>query len=87
MAEPKTRPGGPEDVTVNEANVLRTPGGQRGWVRVYAIAFALMAVAGGLFVASFLGRLESIRLLWASAGVSVAAIVVAVVSVLAPRRR
>ena len=86
MAEPKTRPGGPEDVTVNEANVLRT-GDQRGWVRVYAIAFVLMAVAGGLFVASFLGRLESIRLLWASAGVSVAAIVVAAVSVLAPRRR
>jgi hypothetical protein len=54
---------------------------------VYAIAFVLMAVAGGLFVASFLGRLESIRLLWASAGVSVAAIVVAAVSVLAPRRR
>jgi hypothetical protein len=56
-------------------------------VRVYAIAFVLMAVAGGLFVASFLGRLESIRLLWASAGVSVAAVVVAAVSVLAPRRR
>lgn len=86
MAEPKTRPGGPEARTVNEANVLRT-GDQRGWVRVYAIAFVLMAVAGGLFVASFLGRLESIRLLWASAGVSVAAIVVAAVSVLAPRRR
>lgn len=86
MAEPKTRPGGPEERTVNEANVLRT-GDQRGWVRVYAIAFVLMAVAGGLFVASFLGRLESIRLLWASAGVSVAAIVVAAVSVLAPRRR
>lgn len=87
MAEPKTRPEGPEDVPVNEANVLRPPGDQRGWVRVYAIAFVLMAVAGGLFVASFLGRLESIRLLWASAGVSVAAIVVAAVSVLAPRRR
>ena len=54
---------------------------------MYAIAFVLMSVAGGLFVASFLGRLESIRLLWASAGVSVAAIVVAAVSVLAPRRR
>lgn len=86
MAEPKTRPEGPEGVTVNEASVLRNPD-QRGWVRVYAIAFVLMAVAGGLFVASFLGRLESIRLLWASAGVSVAAIVAAVVSVLAPRRR
>ena len=86
MAEPKTRPGGPEERSVNEANVLRT-GDQRGWVRVYAIAFVLMAVAGGLFVASFLGRLESIRLLWASAGVSVAAIVVAAVSVLAPRGR
>ena len=72
---------------MNEANVLRTPDDQRGWVQVYAIAFVLMSVAGGLFVASFLGRLESIRLLWASAGVSVAAIVVAAVSVLAPRRR
>lgn len=72
---------------VNEAHVLRTPGDQRRWVRVYAVAFVLMAVAGGLFVASFLGRLESIRLLWASAGVSVAAIVLAAVSVLAPRRR
>ena len=87
MAEPKTRPEGPEERTVSEANLLRTPGDQRGWVRVYAIAFVLMAVSGGLFVASFLGRLESIRLLWASAGVSVAAIVVAAVSVLAPRRR
>lgn len=86
MAEPKTRPGGQDERTVNEANVLRT-GAQRGWLRVYAIAFVLMAVAGGLFVASFLGRLESIRLLWASAGVSVAAIVAAAVSVLAPRRR
>ena len=72
---------------MNEANVLRTPGDQRGWVRVYAIAFVLMAVAGGLLVASFLGRLDSIRLLWASAGMSVAAIVVAAVSVIAPRRR
>jgi hypothetical protein len=87
VAEPKTRPGVAEEKPVSEANVLRTPGDQRGWVRVYAIAFVLMAVAGGLFVASFLGRLESIRLLWASAGVSVAAIVVAAVCVLAPRRR
>ena len=87
MAEPKTRLGAAEERTVSEANVLRTPGDQHRWVRVYAIAFVLMAVAGGLFVVSFLGRLESIRLLWASAGVSVASIVVAAVSVLAPRRR
>jgi hypothetical protein len=63
------------------------PKRKRGWVSLYAIAFVLMAVAGGLFVASFLGRLESIRLLWASAWVSVAAIVVATASVLVPRRR
>lgn len=87
MAEPKTRPGTTEGETVSEANVVRTPGRTRGWVSVYAIAFVLMSVAGGLFAASFLGRLESIRLLWASAGVSVAAIAVAAVSVLAPRRR
>ena len=66
---------------------MAEPKTRRGWISLYAIAFVLMVVAGGLFVASFLGRLESIRLLWASAGVSVAAIVVAAVSVLAPRRR
>jgi hypothetical protein len=63
------------------------PRARRGWVSLYAVAFVLMAIAGGLFVASFLGRLESIRLLWASAWVSVAAIVVAAASVLVPRRR
>jgi hypothetical protein len=63
------------------------PTRQRGWVSLYAVAFGLMALAGGLFVASFLGRLESIRLLWASVWVSAAAIVLAVASVLAPRRR
>jgi hypothetical protein len=63
------------------------PRPRRGWVSLYAVAFVLMAIAGGLFVASFLGRLESIRLLWASAWVSVAAIAVAAASVLVPRRR
>jgi hypothetical protein len=72
---------------VSEANVVRTPGRKRGWVSLYAAAFLLMVIAGGLVVVSLLGRLESIRLLWASAWVSVAAIVVAAASVLVPRRR
>jgi hypothetical protein len=85
--EPRPRRGAPGGSTVSEANVVRTPGRKRGWVSLYAVAFVLMAVAGGLVVASFLGRLESIRLLWASAWISGAAIVVAAASVLVPRRR
>jgi hypothetical protein len=60
---------------------------RRGWVGLYAIAFALMLAAGGLFVVASLGKLESLRLLRVSAGFSVAAIAVAIASVLAPRRR
>lgn len=60
---------------------------RRGWVSLYAGAFALMLTAGAVFVVASLGRLESIRLLWVSAWLSVAAIVVALASMLAPRRR
>lgn len=63
------------------------PTPRRGWVSLYAAAFALMLVGGAFLVASALGRLGSIRLLWVSAWFSVAAIVVAVASVLLPRRQ
>jgi predicted MFS family arabinose efflux permease len=59
----------------------------RGWVSLYAGAFALMITAGAVLVAASLGRLESIRLLWVSAWLSVAAIAVALASVLVTRRR
>ena len=55
---------------------------------LYAASFALLLMAGAiLVVASVLGQLESLRLLRVSAALSVAAIVVAVASVLVPRRR
>lgn len=59
----------------------------RGWVSLYAGAFALMLTAGAVLVAASLGRLESIRLLWVSAWLSGGAIAVALASVLVTRRR
>jgi cytochrome b subunit of formate dehydrogenase len=59
---------------------------RRGWVSLYAVAFALMAVAGIILVVASLGSLNSIGLLWVSAGFSAAALVAAVASVAAPRR-
>jgi hypothetical protein len=48
---------------------------------LYAIAFVLMAGAGIALVASVRGFLESTRLQWFSMALSVAAIVVAVITV------
>lgn len=59
---------------------------RRGWVSLYAVAFALMAFAGIILVVASLGSLNSIGLLWISAGFSAAALVAAVASVAAPRR-
>jgi drug/metabolite transporter (DMT)-like permease len=65
------------------ATVVRS---RRGSVSLYAVAFALMAVAGIILVVASLGSLNSIGLLWVSAGFSAAAVVAAVASVAAPRR-
>jgi hypothetical protein len=60
----------------------------RGWLSLYVVAFVLMLVAGiVLTVATLGGRLESLRLLRVSAGLSIAAIVVAALSVVLPKRR
>jgi len=59
---------------------------RRGRVSVYAAAFALMLAAGVTLAAASLGNLSSIRLLLVSAGFSIAAVIVAVASVVAPRR-
>ena len=48
---------------------------------LYAAAFALMVVAGVALVASARGFLASTRLLWFSAGFSIAAIVVAIAAI------
>ena len=58
----------------------------RGWVSLYAVAFALMLGAATVLVASSLGSLRSIGLLWVSTCLSIAAIAVAVASLLVPRR-
>lgn len=63
------------------------PGPRRGWVGLYAAAFALLVAAGAVFASATFGQLESLRLLWTSAWLSAAAILLALASVLLPRRR
>ena len=64
----------------------REPGPLRGWVSLYAVAFALLVGAGAAITLSAVGLLASTRLLWTSTVLSGLAIVVAIVSVLLPRR-
>jgi hypothetical protein len=59
---------------------------RRGWVSLYAAAFALMLAAGVVLVATALGSLRSTSPLWVSAGLSIAAIVVSLASLVTPRR-
>ncbi len=66
---------------------MEQPRPRRGWVSLYAVAFALLLVAGAVFAFAAFGQLESLRLLRVSAWLSVAAIVAAVVSVVIPVRR
>ena len=60
---------------------------RRGWISVYAVAFALMVAAAIALVVSSLGSLRSIGLLWFSSALSLVAIAAAIASVLVPRRR
>ena len=65
---------------------MRTPsGGARLWL--YVVAFVLMAAAGFALAVAARGFLASTRLLWFSAGLSAAAIVAAVASVVWPSTR
>ena len=59
---------------------------RKGWVSLYAVAFALMVVAAIALMASSLGSLRSIGLLWISSALSLLAAGLAVASVLVPRR-
>ena len=60
-------------------------GNARLWL--YVVAFGLMAAAGFTLAVAARGFLASTRLLWFSAGMSVAAIVAAVASVVWPAAR
>ena len=53
---------------------------------LYVVGFVLMAVAGFTLSVSARGFLASTRLLWLSAGMSAAAIIAALASVLWPAR-
>jgi hypothetical protein len=65
---------------------VRTPSGDaRLWS--YVVAFLLMAAAGFTLAVAARGFLASTRLLWFSAGMSAAAIVAAVASVVWPAAR
>jgi hypothetical protein len=59
----------------------------RGWASLYAVAFLLVIGAGAAVAFEVRTFLDSTRLLWVSSFLSVAAIVVAVLSVLLPRRK
>jgi hypothetical protein len=79
-----------EDVRVSEpTDTAAPPAGAkrpRGWVSLYALAFVLLVGAGAAMGASAVGLLASTRLLWTSTILSGAAIIVAVLSVVLPRR-
>jgi hypothetical protein len=66
---------------------MEEPEPRRGTIGLYAGAFVLMIAAGTALVGSSLGSFRSIGLLWVSGGLSVAAIGLALASVLVPRRR
>ena len=66
---------------------MEEPGTRRGWVSLYAAAFVLMLLGAVTLMVSSFGSLRSIGLLWISSALSLAAIGLAVVSVVVPRRR
>ena len=59
---------------------------RKGWVSLYTVAFAVMLVAAIALMASSLGSLRSIKLLWISSALSLLSAGLAVASVLVPRR-
>ena len=63
------------------------PNGPRGWASLYALAFLLMVAAAATLGVAVKGFLASTTPLWLSAGLSAGSIVVAIVSLVLPRRR
>ena len=58
----------------------------RGRLGLYALAFVAVLAAGAALVTASLDSLQNTRLLWISAGLSYLAMVLAVLSLLLPRR-
>ena len=58
----------------------------RGWTTLYAVAFVVMLIAGLLLAIAARGFLDNLTLLWLSAGLSLGAIVLAVLALVLPRR-
>ena len=58
----------------------------RGWTTLYAVAFVVMLAAGLLLAIAARGFLDNLTLLWLSAGLSLGAIVLAVLALVLPRR-
>ena len=75
-----------EDVRMRQDTRTSPPSRPRGWVSLYAVAFVLLVGAGAAITLSAVGLLASTRLLWTSTVLSGLAIVVAIVSVVLPRR-
>ncbi len=64
----------------------RPAGTPRGWTTLYVAAFVSMLVAGALLAVAARGFLDRLELLWISAGLSLVAIVLAVLALVLPRR-
>jgi hypothetical protein len=63
------------------------PGGPvRGWLSLYVAAFVLLLLAGAFVAMAARDFLSNLSLLWISIACSAGAVVVAIVSVVLPRR-
>jgi uncharacterized membrane protein len=74
-----------DDVETPQA--VRSSTGPRGWTSLYGAAFVAMIAAGLLLGLAARDFLRENGLLWASIALSVVAVVLAVASVVLPRRR
>jgi uncharacterized membrane protein len=74
-----------DDVETPEA--MRASAGPRGWTSVYGAAFVAMIAAGLLLGLAARDFLREDGLLWVSITLSAVAIVLAIASVVLPRRR
>ena len=84
MDEPRREGVGVAHGASADARAVTLP--RKGWVSLYAVAFAVMLVAAIALMASSLGSLRSIGLLWISSALSLLSVGLAVASVLVQRR-
>ncbi len=77
----------PSDPTEPTELLTEGPTRPRGWMSLYLVSFGLLLAAALALAVSARGFLESVGLLWASFGLSLGAVVTAVVSVVLPHRK